>query len=119
MHGGSRGATGSDSSTQRVRLYMCVCVSRAYSLTEEAVPAPSPLLRYPNLTRRAGGIRTDRSAALVRVDATPQRRVEKHEPPVGFPHLPHVRVQLSARETHGSCGFSGFSPVDHFVLFRK
>ena len=28
--------------------------------------------------------RTDRSAALVRVDATPRRRVEKHEPPDGL-----------------------------------
>ena len=58
---------------------MCVRVcqlSRASSLKRRCRPYKG------TLTSPEGGrvgIRTDRSAALVRVDATPRRRVEKYE----------------------------------------
>ena len=49
----------------------------------------SAVQRYLNLTRMGRGIRTDRSAALVKVDATPRRR-NLHEfvfYPCGFRNL--------------------------------
>ena len=64
---------------------MCVCASRASSLKRRCRPYKGTLTSPEGGGHSYGPVG---SARHVRVDVTPQRRVEKHEPPDGSPLPP-------------------------------